>query len=79
MKTTTVRMDEHLLLRVDGVAKAQSRSRSWIINQALERFIAYEEWYQNEVENGLAEVTQNELASEEQVQTTFEKWGVSAR
>ena len=72
-------MDEHLLLRVDGVAKSQSRSRTWIINQAIERFIAYEEWYHHEVENGLTEVAQNKLASKEQVQTTFAKWGVSAR
>jgi len=51
MKMTTVRMDDHLLDRVDGIAKSLSRPRSWVITQALERFVDYEEWFESESES----------------------------
>ena len=78
MKATTVRLDDNLLQRVDGIAKSLSRPRSWIIAQALERFVDYEEWYLQEVRDGLAEVEQGEIATEEQVAGAFKKWGVDA-
>jgi len=78
MKATTVRMDDNLLHRVDGIAKSLSRSRSWVINQALERFVDYEEWFKLEVEEGLAEVDRGEVASDAEVKTAFNKWGVDA-
>lgn len=78
MKTTTVRMDDKLLQQVDGIAKSQSRSRSWVINQALERFVNYEDWFQLEVSEGLAEVTRGEVATEDEVKKAFDKWSVHA-
>jgi len=78
MKATTVRLDDNLLQRVDGIAKSLSRPRSWIIAQALERFVDYEEWYLQEVRDGLVEVEQGEIATEEQVAGAFKKWGVDA-
>ena len=71
-------MDDNLLHRVDGIAKSQSRSRSWIINQALERFVDYEDWFKLEVEEGLAEVDRGDIASDAEVKTAFKKWGVDA-
>ncbi len=78
MKTTTVRLDDKILDRVDGLAKVLSRSRSWVINQAIERFLEYEDWFVREVEDGLAEVEKGEVASHEEVVATFRKWGVNA-
>ncbi len=34
MKATTIRIDDKILGRVDGLAKTLSRYRSWAINQA---------------------------------------------
>ncbi len=78
MKMTTVRVDDHLLDRVDGIAKSQSRPRSWIINQALERFVDYEEWFELEVKAGLTEVERGDVALDTEVRSAFNKWGVDA-
>lgn len=78
MKTTTVRMDDHLLERVDGIAKSLHRPRAWIIAQALERFVSYEEWYIREVQAGLTEVESGKVATEAEVANSFKKWGVNA-
>ena len=71
-------MDDHLLDRVDGIAKSLNRPRSWIINQALERFVDYEEWFELEVKAGLTEVERGDVALDTEVKSAFNKWGVDA-
>jgi predicted transcriptional regulator len=78
MQATTIRIDDKMLGRVDGLAEALSRSRSWVINQAIDRFLDYEEWYIKEVTDGLAEVERGELAADEEVVAKFRKWGADA-
>jgi len=78
MKATTVRVEDNLLQRVDGIAESLNRPRSWIINQALERFVAYEEWYIQEVKSGLTELDKGEVATAREVVDRFKKWGVNA-
>jgi predicted transcriptional regulator len=78
MKTTTVRLDDKMLDRVDGLAKVLSRSRSWVINSAIDRFLEYEEWFVLEVKDGLAEVEKGEVANHEEVIARFRKWGADA-
>ena len=78
MKTTTVRINDNILERIDGLATTLSRSRSWIINQAIERFIDYEEWFVQEVTDGLKEIDQGKIATGDEVVAGFGKWGVDA-
>ena len=78
MKATTIRLDNDTLGRIDGLANSLSRSRSWVINQAIERFLDYEEWFVQEVKDGLDEVARGDIATDEEVATRFRKWGVDA-
>jgi len=78
VKATTVRMSDGALERIDGMAKTLSRSRSWIINRAVERFLDYEEWFVKEVEDGLDEAVQGQVATREEVTAKFQEWGVDA-
>ena len=72
MKATTIRIDDEILDRVDGLAKALCRSRSWVINQAIDRFLDYEEWYLKEVRDGLAEVERGEIATDDEAVAKFQ-------
>jgi len=78
MKVTTIRLDDKKIGRIDGLAKTLSRSRSWVINQAIDRFLEYEEWFIQEVNEGLKEVDRGEIATQEEVVSVFRKWGVDA-
>ncbi len=78
MKATTIRLDDKKIGRIDGLAKTLSRSRSWVINQAIDRFLEYEEWFVQEVNEGLKEVDRGEIATQEEVVSVFRKWGVDA-
>ncbi len=75
MKATTVRIDDNMLERLDSLAKTLSRPRSWVINQAIERFVDYEQWFVQEVTDGLQEVEQNKVAENKEVIEAFNKWG----
>jgi predicted transcriptional regulator len=79
MKATTVRIEDDVLGRIDGLAVSLSRSRSWVIKQAIERFLEYEEWFVQEVKEGLREVGRGDVATEDEVAARFAKWGVNDR
>ena len=78
MKTTTIRIEDNTLDRIDSMAKSLSRSRTWVIKQAIERFLSYEEWFVHEVETGLKEVREGDFAAPEEIETRLKKWGVNA-
>lgn len=78
MKATTIRMEDTILDRVDSMAKSVNRSRTWVINQAIERFLSYEEWFVQEVQVGVNEVANGEIAPQEKVEERFAKWNVNA-
>ena len=78
MKATTIRIDDDTLCRVDGLANTLSRTRSWVINQAVERFLDYEEWFVQKVQDGLKEIGRGDIATDDAVATGFRKWGVDA-
>jgi len=66
-KTTTVRMENRTLKRIDGLAHAMSRSRAWVINQAVERYLDYEEWFVGEVKHALKQVEAGEVLEHSEV------------
>ncbi len=53
MKPTTVRLDDEVLGRIDGLAKSMSRSRAWVIKEAIHHYLDYEEWFSQSVREGL--------------------------
>ncbi|MCZ6576927.1 MAG: CopG family ribbon-helix-helix protein [Acidiferrobacterales bacterium] len=42
-QTTAIRIDDSVLARAARIAKALSRSRNWVIQQAVDRYLDYEE------------------------------------
>ena len=66
-KTTTIRMDPRTLKRLDGIARAMSRSRAWVINEAIERYLDYEEWFVSAVKRGLKEFETGEVLEHQAV------------
>lgn len=78
MQATTVRIEDDMLGRIDSLAKTLSRSRAWVIKEAIGKFLDYEEWFVKEVENGIKEIEQGEVATNDEVTASFKKWGVDA-
>lgn len=58
---------------LDPLAKSVDRSRTWVINQAVEHFLSYEEWFVREVESGIKEAEAGSLATHDVVAGRFAK------
>lgn len=71
-KTASVRMDEEKLQRLDKLASITKRSRAWLINEAVDRYLSYEEWFIKAVEEGIADVNAGRIISHDEVKKEWE-------
>ena len=67
MKVTTVRFDEDVLSRLDGLARETKRSRNWLIQEAVGRYLDYEVWFVDQVRVGLEDVEEGRTVPHDQV------------
>ena len=76
--TMTVRLEPELKRRLEQLAQATERSKSFLAAQAIREFVDLNEWQIQEVRNAIAEADQGDFASEEEVKEVLGKWGVDA-
>ncbi len=79
MTAFTVRVPDATADRLDQLAEKLDRSRSYVAAQAIEDFVAREEWQLAEIEAGLAEAQRGEFASDRDVAAVVGKYVKSAR
>ena len=53
-RTASIRVERDTLERLDRLARSMDRSRSWIVNRAIEQYLEYEDWFVAEVGQGIA-------------------------
>ena len=65
--TVTVRLSEQLKERLDNLAGATARSRSWLAQDAIQHYLDLNEWQIEEIKAGLREADAGDFASGEEV------------
>lgn len=70
----TVRVDETTLVALDGIAAKTERSRDWLVNRAIEDFVALSGWQFEKIEAGLAAADQGDFASEAEIERIRDKF-----
>jgi len=73
---TSIRLDETKLNRLDALAEIMGLSRSQAINDALDRYLEYNDWFLKAVDIGLNDSRQGRVISDEEMKATFREWGV---
>jgi RHH-type rel operon transcriptional repressor/antitoxin RelB len=73
---TTIRFEDDVMARLDAVAHALGRSRTWVIKDAVQRYLEQEEWFLLQVQAGLQALQHGQVASRDAVRTCFAQWGV---
>lgn len=76
--TMTIRLEPELKERLDRLAEATHRSKSFLAVEALRDFIALNEWQIQEIQDAIKEAEQGDFASDKAVKKTMRKWGVNA-
>jgi predicted transcriptional regulator len=74
----TVRLEPELKQRLEQLAQATERSKSFLAAQAIREFVDLNEWQVQEIRNAIAEADRGEFASEDEVKEVLGKWEVDA-
>jgi predicted transcriptional regulator len=78
MTTVTARVDEDTYGKLDQLARATDRSRSWLIADALHRYMEEESWQIAAIEKGVRRADAGDFASKDETKATFARWGAVA-
>ncbi len=74
MEVFTVRLPAELKAKIDELAKNTERSRSWVVNKAVENYVEYNDWFIEKVKEGIADADAGRFATPEEVQAVVDKW-----
>lgn len=75
--TMTVRLDDDVKSRLEGLAEATQRSKSFLASEAIREYLELNEWQIHETRTALDEASAGDFASDSDVQDLATKWKVS--
>ena len=70
----TVRLDAIKRAELDELARATSRDRSFLVNEAIDAYLATHRWQIAHIEHGLRQAEAGEFASEDEINAAFARW-----
>lgn len=76
--TMTIRLEDDVKDRLDQLAQATHRSKSFLASEAVRAFVEANEWQIGEIQAALSEADAGDFASEHDVQALAKKWQVNA-
>ena len=76
--TLTFRLEDEIKDRLDQLAEATQRSKSFLAAEAIRQFVEDNEWQIGEIQTALKEADNNDFASDEDVAALAKKWKVNA-
>ncbi len=75
----SVRTEETKLDELDAIAKAQNRSRNFVVNEAIERYLRAERDWSARIMAGLADAEAGNFATDAEVEAAFNAIEAKAR
>ena len=79
MSTVTARLDTDTQAQLEKLAAATSRSRSWLVAEAVKQYVAEQSWQVEAIQEGIRQADAGAFASEAEVTEAFARWGVDAK
>ena len=76
--TMTVRLDDDVKDRLDCLAEATQRSKSFLAAEAIRTYVESNEWQIGEIRSALKEADGDDFASDHDVAALAKKWKVNA-
>ena len=76
--TMTVRLEDDVKDRLDFLAEATQRSKSFLAAEAIRAYVENNEWQIGEIQAALKEADAGDFADDRQVAALARKWKVNA-
>jgi RHH-type transcriptional regulator, rel operon repressor / antitoxin RelB len=77
--TMTIRLEDDTKSRLDKLAAATKRSRSFLAAEAIRDYVELNEWQVGEIRKALGEADRGEFAPDAEVKDFFDRWRRRAR
>ena len=77
--TMTIRLDDDVKDRLDVLADATRRSKSFLAAEAIRLYVELNEWQIAEIQSAVGEAEAGEFASDKDLAALAKKWTVNAR
>lgn len=77
--TMTIRLEDDIKERLDQLAGATQRSKSYLAAEAVRAYVENNEWQIGEIEAALQEADAGDFASDRELAALSRKWKVNAR
>ncbi len=71
----SVRISEDKARRIEALAKATDRPKSWLLEQALDAYLDSQAWQVARIEEGLADIQSGAALAREEVAEWLAGWG----
>jgi predicted transcriptional regulator len=69
------RVSEEAAERLDALAEATDRPRSWLLEQALDSYLEVQAWQVEHIRQGLADLEAGRTVPHEEVAEWLKSWG----
>lgn len=76
--TMTIRLEAEIKARLDALAEATQRSKSFLAAEAIRVYVESNEWQIGEIHAALIEADAGDFASEDDLAAMARKWGANA-
>jgi RHH-type transcriptional regulator, rel operon repressor / antitoxin RelB len=76
--TMTLRLEHDVKTRLDKLADATQRSKSFLAAEAIREYVENNEWQIREIKAGLKEANAGDFASDAEVAALAKKWKLNA-
>ena len=73
--TFTIRVPVDVKRRLDKLAKATSRTRSWLAADAVATYVTEQDWQLSEIEEGIKDAGAGRVVPHEEVKRWLNSWG----
>lgn len=70
-----VRLPEEVLEKLEALARATDRTKTYLAIDAISRYLEVEAWQIQDIHNAISEADDGDFASDRQVKSVFKKYG----
>jgi len=67
MKNISIRIDAEAIDKLDTLARAQDRSRNWIVKEALQQYFDHQDWMVEAIKDGIRDADAGRTVPHDQV------------
>ncbi len=67
MRSISIRLDQTTREKLDALAQSQDRSRSWVVNDAIQAYFEHQDWIVEAIKVGIADADAGRLVPHEEV------------